>query len=193
MGYKIEGEYMFNCACDLICPCSIDGPPNTKDGLCYGAGVFHITKGKSDGTDLAGTDVAMIFHIPGTTTGGNWKIGLVFDPSVADDKMQAIEDIFHGKKGGPFQEFVPLIAEFIPSARGKIAYTSGKQSSFSIGETSFGYESVLGGDGNPVTISNAMFGFAPVYELGKGSGKFDMSGIKFDAVYGERAKFEYAS
>ena len=193
MGYKIAGEYMFNCPCTLICPCSVDGPPNTKDGKCYGAGLFHVTNGTSNGTDLSGTDVAMIFTIPGNTTGGNWKIGLVFDKGTSDDKMQALEDIFQGRAGGPFAEFVPLISEFIPSSRAALAYKSGKESSFSIGDADFGYSPILGADGNPTTVSNAMFGFAPVYEVGKGSGSLDMSGIKFDATYGERAQFEYAS
>ena len=61
MGYTIAGEYVFNCACQLICPCAMDGPPLTKDGTCSGAGVFHIAKGNLDDIDLSGVNVGMIF------------------------------------------------------------------------------------------------------------------------------------
>jgi len=193
MGYKIEGEYMFNCACALICPCAMDGPPTSKDGHCNGAGVFHITKGNLDGTDLSGIDVAMLFYLPVTSSAGNWKIGLVFDPSVPEDKAKAVEDIFHGRAGGVFAEFIPLIGEFIPSGRAAVAYKSGKDASATIGDATLGYDPILGADGNPTVVRNAMFGFAPEFQLGRGSGTFDMSGISFDSGYAERAQFEYAS
>lgn len=177
MGYKIAGEYVTTCSCALICPCSVDGPPTTKDGKCNGSVVFHITEGSSNGTDLAGVDVAMIYFIPGNASGGNWRMGLVFDPGTADDKVKALEDIFHGKSGGPFADFLPLIAEFIPTERGAVTYTSGTEPSATIGKAELGYSPILGGDGNPTVVRNAMFGFAPEYELGRASGSFNMSGI----------------
>jgi len=194
VGYKISGEYMFNCACALICPCAMDGPPTTKDGKCNGAGVFHITDGNLNGTDLSGIDVGMVFHLPGNSSAGNWKIGLVFDTGAPDEKVSALEDIFQGRAGGVFAEFIPLIAEFIPSSRAAVAYKSGKETSVTIGKKTLGYSPILGADGNSTVVRNAMFGFAPEFELGKGAGSgFDMSGIAFDSIYGERAKFEYSS
>jgi hypothetical protein len=193
VGYKITGEYVFNCACQLICPCAMDGPPLTKDGTCNGAGVFHISKGNLDDTDLSGVDVGMIFNLPSNSSAGNWRIGLVIDPSVAADKAAAIEDIFQGRAGGPFAGFIPLIAEFIPTGRANVAFKGGKKTSATIGKGSVDFEPIVGGDGNPTIVRNAMFGFAPEFELGKGSGGVDMSGITFESIYGEHAKFEYAS
>ena len=93
MGYKITGEYVFNCACQLICPCAMDGPPLTKDGTCNGAGVFHIAEGNLDDKDLSGVDVGMIFTLPSNSSAGNWKIGLVIDPIVSAVEQGSLKDL----------------------------------------------------------------------------------------------------
>lgn len=38
-----------------------------------------------------------------------------------------------------------------------------------------------------------MFGFAPTYKIGKGSGHSDAFGLSFDARYGESADFEFST
>jgi hypothetical protein len=74
-----------------------------------------------------------------------------------------------------------------------VTYKAGKQPTGSIGSSSLSFEPLAGPDGNPTVIRNAMFGFAPEYEIGKGGGKTDLGGIKFDSIYGEHAQFEFAS
>ena len=193
MGYKLQGEYVGTCSCQLICPCSVDGPPTGKDGLCNGLFVLHITDGSVNGTDVSGIDIAMVYNIPSNLTSGNWTMGLVFDPGVPDDKVAALENVLYGKDGGPFGEFLPLIGTFVPSERAPLSFTGGKEASAKIGKSSLGFSPHLGGDGNPTTIRNSMLGFAPEYEIGKGTGKVNQSGISYEAVYGEHAKFEFAS
>jgi hypothetical protein len=193
MAYKIKGEYVTTCTCQLICPCGVDGPPTGKDGKCRGVFVLHITEGNANGTDLAGVDVAMVFILPGNVTSGNWTAGLVFDPKTPDDKVAAVEKILKGEDGGPFGEFAPLIGEFKASERAPVTYTPGKEASATIGKSSVGFSPHVGADGNPTLVRNAMFGFAPEYEIGKGSGKVEAAGISFESVYGEHAQFEYAS
>jgi hypothetical protein len=38
-----------------------------------------------------------------------------------------------------------------------------------------------------------MFGFAPEFRIGKGSGHSDLFGLEFDGVYAETADFTFAS
>ena len=38
-----------------------------------------------------------------------------------------------------------------------------------------------------------MFGFAPEFAIGKGSGSSSAFGLTFTPVYGERAQFEFAT
>lgn len=193
MTYRIAGEYVVTCSCNLICPCGVDGPPTSKNGQCDGAQVLHIEEGTKDGLDLGGIDVGWVYNIPGNVTGGNWTMILVFDPSVPDDKVQALEAIFRGEDGGPFADFAPLISTWGDTVRAPVTFTGGPEAKGTIGSGSLAFSPALGTDGKPTTVKNAMLGFAPEYEIGHGSGTVSAGDISFDAIYGEHAFWEFAS
>jgi hypothetical protein len=193
MAYKIAGEYIVICDCNLICPCGVDGPPTSKSGQCHGAQILHVSEGAKDGVDLSGIDVGWAYTLPNNVTGGNWTTLLIIDPSVSDEQVGALEEIFQGKDGGPFAEFAPLISEWKPTERAKVTFTGGKAAKGTIGKDSLEFAALMGVDGNPTTIKNAMLGFAPEYEVGHGKGSVTTGGIKVDPVYGEHANFEFAS
>jgi hypothetical protein len=193
VAYRIAGEYVLNCSCNLICPCGVDGPPTSKDGKCHGAQVMLVSEGTKDGVDLSNVVFGWVYELPGNVTSGGWTSALVIDPSASDDQAQAIEDILQGKDGGPFAEFAPLIATWKKTERAPVKFTGGKAPKGEIGKTSFSFEPLLGPDGNPTRVKNAMLGFAPEYDVGKGSGTIDTAGIAFEPIYGEYAKYEFAS
>src|SRR5437867_2864103 len=195
MSYRIKGEWLATCSCHIMCPCPVDGPPSGKDGQCRGSGVFHITEGTSDGQDLSGVTLGMVYHSPANFGAGNLKMGIVIDPSVEDDKAKALETIFKGEAGGPFAEFVPLIGEWLGVERAPMSYSgTGKTRSAKFGKNSLSVEGFVGADGNPTIVKNAVMAWrAEGYEPGKGSGKFSMMGIDYDSVYGEFSEFEFAS
>ena len=193
MAYRIAGTYIAVCDCAGICPCPVDGPPTGKNGECLGSLVFDIKEGDLDGTDLSGTTAALYNHFPSNLTAGNWTVGLVID-AASDDQARALEAIFKGEEGGPFGEFAGLISTVAGVERGKITVTSGDKPSVAIeGKTEFSFEAFTGADGSATTVSNAMFGFAPTYKIGKGSGHSDAFGFSFDARYGESADFEFST
>lgn len=193
MAYNIKGEYVVTCSCQLICPCGVDGTPTGPGNECRGAQVLHIAEGTKDGIDLSGIDVGWVYHLPGNVTGGNWTMVLVFDPDVSADRVEALEQIFQGRDGGPFADFAPLITNVLPTERAPVTFVGGKEAHGTIGSGSFGFSPILTPDGKPTTIRNAPLGFAPEYEVGHGSGAIDAAGISFEAVYGEHAQFEFAS
>ena len=158
-----------------------------------GSLVFDIKEGDLDGTDLSGTTAGLYNHFPSNLTAGNWTVGLVID-AASDDQARALEGIFRGDEGGPFGEFAGLISSVTGVERGKITITNGDKPSASIeGKTEFTFEPFTGADGSSTTVSNAMFGFAPTYKIGKGSGHSDAFGLSFDARYGESAEFEFST
>lgn len=137
---------------------------------------------------------ALYNHFPSNLTSGNWKIGLVVDEGATDEQAQGIERIVSGQEGGPFGEFVPLIGEYLGMERASVRYSDGDTPSASVGDkTEFNFEPVRGGDGSPTTVKNAMFGFAPEFQVGRASGRSSAFGIGFDASYGEAAEFEFSS
>jgi hypothetical protein len=193
MPYRIAGKYTAICDCRLICPCPVDGTPTGPNDECTGVAIFQINEGNLDDTDLGGVSFALFNHFPANISAGNWKVGVVIDDGASDDQAQAIEKILSGEEGGPFGEFAPLIGEFVGTERGKISVSNGSGSVG--GKSEFAFEPLTGPDGFPTVTRNAMFGFAPEFTIGKGSGKSDAFGLSFtaDGNYGESANFEFST
>ena len=191
MAYRIAGTYVAACDCSLVCPCPTDGPPTGKDGQCHGAIVFGVREGNLGDTDLSGVNFALFNHFPSNLTSGNWKLAIVVDDDASDAQAQALERIVSGEEGGPFGDFAALVGELVSMERAPVSLSGG---SASVGDTTeFTFEPARGGDGSPTTVKNAMFGFAPEYQIGKASGRSTAFGIGFDASYGESAEYEFSS
>lgn len=191
MAWKLKGRYVTACSCTNVCPCSsASAPPDNPDGTtnCWGAGVFNVREGNLDDMDLSGTSVGLRVHFPALVSDGNWQIALVVDEGASKEQANAFERIFSGKVGGPFADMAGLVKEFTVE-RAPVSYAD---DGVSLGGTSFSYDPLRGQDGNPTTISNASFGFAPVFEIGNASGTVDAFGHSAPASYGEAADFEYS-
>ena len=191
MAYRLAGTYVAVCDCSLYCPCPMDGPPTGKDGQCHSTMVFQVRDGSVADTDLSGVDFALFNHFPSNLSAGNWTVGLVVDDAASDEQVDAIEQIFSGEEGGLLGLLGALIGENKGTERAPIRVSNG---SVSIGEMAqFTFEPALGGDGSPTTVKNAMFGLAPEYQIGKGTGRSTAFGIGFEASYGQSADFEFSS
>ncbi len=195
MAWKISGTYVANCSCNLICPCPVDGPPTSPDGQCRGQGVFSIAEGSLDDTDLSGVNVGLVNLFPSNLTSGGWKLGIVVDDGASDEQADALERIFKGDEGGPFADFAGLTDEWLGMERAKVTFSDGDRPSASIGDSSYTFEPLAGPEGSDThtSVSNAMFGFAQEYRIGRAPGKMSNHGIEFDAIYGETADYEFAS
>jgi hypothetical protein len=192
MSYTLKGTYVSQCDCQQVCPCAVDGPPTGRDGQCHGLLVHNVREGNLDGTDLSGVNVVMAYFAPSNISSGNLRLGIVVDENASDEQADALEKIFSGKAGGMFEEFVPLVGEWIGVERQAVSFSDGDEPSAKIGDTDINFEAFRDGEGNLTTVSNAMFGFAPTFTLGKSSGKSGVLDIEFDASYGEAAEFEYS-
>jgi hypothetical protein len=194
MAWRIAGSYVATCSCNLICPCPVDGPPTSEDGQCHGFLVFSIKEGSVDDTDVSGVNVALYNLFPSNLTAGNWKVGLVIDEGASDEQASALERVFKGELGGPFGELSNLYGEYLGTERDSVTYSDGDTPSASIGSASEAtFEPLAGHAGSPTTVKGAMYGFAPEYKVGKGSGKSDRFGLSFDPNYAEAADFEFAT
>jgi hypothetical protein len=194
MAYTIKGTYELACNCKLLCPCNVDGVPTGEGDQCHGVSVYTVREGHLDDTDLSGVSFALTYYVPSNPSAGNWKIGAVVDDGASEDQAQALDRILSGQEGGPFAEFGPLIGEYVGIERASVSGSHGDAPSGSIvGVGDFTIELARGPDGGPTTVSNALFGFAPVYTVGKGSGRLNVFGSSHDVRYAESAEYEYSS
>lgn len=192
MAYRLAGTYVAHCDCKQVCPCAVDGPPTGRDGQCRGLLVHEVRDGNLDGTDLSGVLVAMAYMAPSNISAGNLKVGIVVDSQASDEQAEALGRIFKGDAGGMFGEFAPLFGEWLGVDRADISFSDGEEPSARVGDVEVNFTAFRGGDGGVTTVSNAMFGFAPVFTLGQSSGTSGLFGESFEADYGEAAEFEYS-
>jgi hypothetical protein len=192
MAYRLSGTYVGHCDCRQVCACSVDGPPTGRDGQCRGLLVHHVEEGTLDETDLSGVKVALAYMAPSNIGAGNLKLGIVVGDDASDEQADALERIFKGDAGGMFADFVPLVDEWLGVERAAISFSDGEEPSAKIGDIDVTFKAFRGQDGKPTTMSNAMFGFAPVFTLGQSSGRSGLFGESFEADYGEAANFEYS-
>ena len=193
MAWRMEGDYVASCSCDVVCPCPVDGRPNDPqgNGECRGVACFSVTSGSYDDTDLSGVAFGFVNFFPSNITAGNWKVGVVIDESASDAQVEALGTILSGDAGGPFADFKPLIGENLGMARAKVVVAPGGGSIS--GMSDFTFEGFHGLDGQPTTVKNAGFGFAPEFQIGRTRGRSDVLGIAFDGNYGEGAHYAYSS
>jgi hypothetical protein len=195
MAYKITGTMVTGCECTgPLCPCNVDGAPNTPKGVCQGVIVLGVKQGNLDDLDLSGVDAALVYTIPGNPSGGNWTMGLVVDDGASDEQAQALERIFRGEEGGVWEAFSPLIGEFLSVERAAVGVSDGKSPSGSVaGIGKIGLDLYQDGEGNPTRVKNAVFGMGPEFTIGQASGSVNGFGISFEASYGDTHDFEWAS
>lgn len=193
MAYQLKGTYVAHCDCQQVCACAVDGPPTGPDGQCRGLIVYGIKEGSLEDTELSGVNVALGYMAPSNISAGNLKLGIVVDEAASDEQANALERIFKGDEGGMFGDFAALTDEWLGMDRASVSFSDGEEPSAEIGDVNVSFEAFRGQDGKPTTASNAAFGFAPVYTLGKSSGSSGILGQSFEASYGEAADFEYTS
>lgn len=194
MSWEMSGTYVGNCTCQLVCPCPVDGVPTGPGNECRGLNVFHIAKGNLDGTDLSGVDFAFVNWFPNHLSAGGWKVGAVVDDSASDAQANALETILRGQAGGPFADFAGLYGEWLGVERASVTFTGGERPSGSVSDKArFTFEPLPGPGGGVTTVKNAMYGFAPEFQIGKGPGHTALFGLDFDGVYGETSDFTFAS
>lgn len=196
MSWTISGTYVAGCSCAVLCSCPYDGQPRNAEGEtdCLGTAVFHVADGNLDDVDLSGVDFAFYNYFPSNLTSGNWKVGLVVDSAASGDQANALERILSGREGGPFGQLSQFYGEYLGMERAKVSLTDGERPGLRVeGRTELSYEPLTGPDGSSTKIKNAMFGFAPEFEVGRSSGRSDAFGLSYEASYGETADYVFSS
>jgi hypothetical protein len=112
MAWHLEGTYIENCTCDVVCPCAASGfaaPADTE--RCNAVFAWHIDSGEVDGTDVSDLSVVLVIDVPQKTWEGNWRVGMFMDERANSEQAEKLGGIFSGQMGGPIANVVPLIGE----------------------------------------------------------------------------------
>src|SRR5215210_8770076 len=64
MAWRLEGTYIENCNCDVVCPCGASGFSAPADyDRCTAVLAWHIDSGEVDGTDVGDISVVLVLDI----------------------------------------------------------------------------------------------------------------------------------
>ena len=112
MAWHLEGTYIENCNCDVVCPCGASGFSAPADNdRCYAVMAWHIDSGEVDGTDVGDRSVVLVLDAPRQMSEGNWRVGMFMDDRASAEQAEKLGGIFSGQMGGPIANVVPLIGE----------------------------------------------------------------------------------
>ncbi|GAC1593292.1 MAG: hypothetical protein NVS3B28_23090 [Candidatus Velthaea sp.] len=159
MGFTVEGDYFETCSCDVSCDC-IFLRPATLDHCDVAIG-WHVTRGESDGVNLAGLNAAMFIRTGKRMLDGNWKVALYYDERADEHQAGALQRIFSGQAGGHLAALGPRLGSVAGIAPAPISFESGEgKRKLVVGSVFQGeIEELKGGDGvTAPVISNAPFG-----------------------------------
>ncbi|GGW62883.1 hypothetical protein [Streptomyces griseoloalbus] len=84
--------------------------------------------------------------------------------------------------------------EYLGMERARVSLTGGDSPGLTVeGRTELSYQPLTGPDGSSTKIKNAMFGFAPAFEVGTTTGRSDAFGLSYEPSYGETADYVFSS
>ncbi len=159
--WKIRGELILSCNCDVFCPCVIAlGKAKPTYGVCHTWWGLHIDEGHAGDESLDGLNVGVLMDIPGPLAEGNWSVALYIDERASDAAAQALTEILSGKAGGTTSWFTIMVAEFLGVKRIPIEFKHvGKGWSFKIPKIIDGViEPIEGANGDGTTkITNTQY------------------------------------
>jgi hypothetical protein len=120
MSWSLKGSYVETCSCELMCPCNLSFDHGATYDFCRATLVFQIREGQVDGTDIAGTGIAIIIDTPKVMTDGNWRLGVFVDDRASDEQAEKLGQVFSGQLGGPMGALGPLVGEMLGVERARI-------------------------------------------------------------------------
>jgi hypothetical protein len=111
MAWKLEGQYLENCSCDVPCPCTVSFDLGADRDRCNAFLVFQVESGEVDGVDVSGLTVAAVADTPKVMSEGNWRLGVLIDDKASDEQAEKLGAVFGGQLGGPMEALGPLVGE----------------------------------------------------------------------------------
>jgi hypothetical protein len=184
--WKLEGQYMEACTCEVACPCIMLNDPT--EGTCTAVVAWHIEEGGFNGTALGDLNVVVALHTPGNMADGDWEAALYLDDRATAEQQAALGTIFGGEAGGHPAHLAELISDVRGVETVPLTFeTDGQSGRIRIGEVGeigcADAEPVEGQNGAAPTVKDHPLAVAPGYPavVAKTSrAHFEAHGISFD-------------
>jgi hypothetical protein len=110
-----RGLIFENCSCALVCPGHMHFSQNCTHDRCKGYWAIRIDEGTFEGTSLTGTRAVIAFDSPQRMIDGGWVQTIIIDESASPSQRRALETMFTGHAGGPWEKLAAFVARRQPT------------------------------------------------------------------------------
>ena len=190
MPYRMRGQFLESCDCEVPCPCWFEQDPDANE--CTGLVAWQIEQGEIDGLDVSGLTAVSVSHHGGNRKGARMRLALFVDERASEQQKNALVRAFTGELGGPLGELAEMIDEFEGEQTTKIEFTSdGATTTVNVGDGAVAgdMKPLVGPTGRIVTVADGMLStlLGTPGEVGSGRLTLDMEGRDFDLDIGNRS------
>lgn len=114
MTFRLQGTYVENCNCDVICPCTWSGLVRAAtNDRCTVVLVLHVEDGEIDGVDVSGLSMGFIADTPPVMSEGAWRMGILLDGAANAGQLDRLRRFMGGEYGGVPAALGPLVGEML--------------------------------------------------------------------------------
>src|SRR4051812_15606609 len=118
-----RGELFENCNCTLVCPGHMHFSQLCTHERCLGYWAVRIDDGAYGEVSLGGLRAVIAFDAAQRMIDGNWTEVVIIDEAATPAQRAALETIFHGRAGGPWQVLGRFVARWLETRYLPIAFT----------------------------------------------------------------------
>lgn len=131
--WRLKGKGYEFCNCQPGCTCNFSGFPTSPDGSCKAAVINQVSEGSCGEVDLSGVTTLAILDWPKAIHDGGGKCVMVAPPSITDEQLDALAQIYTGQLGGMPWEILGTTFEVAGVVRAEIEVEEdGIHSGFSV-------------------------------------------------------------
>lgn len=114
MAFRLEGTYLENCNCEVICPCTWSNlaRPATYS-RCTVLFVLHVADGEIDGVEVGGLSMGFIADTPPTMSDGGWRMGVLLDGAADLEQLDRLRRFMRGEYGGVPAALTGMVGEML--------------------------------------------------------------------------------
>jgi hypothetical protein len=113
--WRAKGLLFENCNCTLVCPGHMSFKQLCTHERCIGAWGVRIEEGRYGDVTLDGLDIAIFWNSPQHMIAGGWTTMSFVTDRTDEAQRGAIEKIFSGRSGGPWEVLGRFVANRLPT------------------------------------------------------------------------------
>ncbi|HEY7586717.1 MAG TPA: DUF1326 domain-containing protein [Candidatus Deferrimicrobiaceae bacterium] len=182
--WRAIGLLFENCNCQLVCPGHISFKQLCTHERCIGAWAIHIEEGRYGDVVLDGLDIVIVWDSPQHMIAGGWTELFLVGEQAGHAQREALETIFSGKAGGPWEVLARFVAKRMPTRYVPLRFEDAGRQKRMVAEDLFdmAVEAIRGKDkSREVSLENAFNQIhAPTQVLALGRSRLSSPDFSFE-------------